>query len=149
GCPRDRPGISIEGPYERAGPVRRLAQHAAPHPPGRPGQHDGPQTGRRRLRHESRRRHDLPRLSLPRERPIALRKWPQLDKSEDPWEAPDPALALALQQLDWYARRRRQSRWMYRISELLILLTTATTTVAAALKATAWVTATLAASTVV
>lgn len=68
---------------------------------------------------------------------------------DDPWEAPDPALALALQQMHWYAHRRNQARWIYRVSELLILLTTATTTVAAALKASAWVTATLAASTVV
>jgi hypothetical protein len=78
-----------------------------------------------------------------------LRKRTQPDKSDEPWEAPDPALALALQQIDWYARRRNQSRWIYRVNELLILLTTATTTVAAALKASAWVTATLAASTVV
>jgi len=71
------------------------------------------------------------------------------DEPGDVWEAPDPALALALQQMDWYRRRRDTSRWLYRVSELLILLTTATTTVAAALKATAWITATLAASTVV
>lgn len=78
-----------------------------------------------------------------------MRKPTQVDKTDDPWEAPDPALALALQQMHWYAQRRNQARWIYRVSELLILLTTATTTVAAALKASAWLTATLAASTVV
>jgi Protein of unknown function (DUF4231) len=69
--------------------------------------------------------------------------------SDDPWEAPDPALALALQQLRWYARRRNRARVTYRAIELLLLLMTAATTVAAALKATAWITAVLAASTVV
>jgi hypothetical protein len=69
--------------------------------------------------------------------------------SDDPWEAPDPALALALQQLNWYARHRNRSRVTYEAIELLLLLMTATTTVAAALKATAWITAVLAATTVV
>jgi hypothetical protein len=73
----------------------------------------------------------------------------QLNERSDPWTAPDPALALALQQLRYYARNRDRYRRTYRASELLILLATATTTVAAALKASAWVTATLAASTVV
>jgi hypothetical protein len=67
----------------------------------------------------------------------------------DPWEAPDPALALALQQVRFYLRTSTRYRRLYRASELLILLATATTTVLAALKAAAWVTATLAASTVV
>jgi Protein of unknown function (DUF4231) len=69
--------------------------------------------------------------------------------SDDPWEAPDPALALALQQLRWYARHRNQARVTYGAIELLLLLMTATTTVAAALKASAWITAILAATTVV
>jgi hypothetical protein len=67
----------------------------------------------------------------------------------DPWEEPDPALALALQQASWYARRRNRARMTYQVNEILILLTSASTTVAAALKATAWLTAVLAASTVV
>jgi hypothetical protein len=69
--------------------------------------------------------------------------------SDDPWDAPDPALALALQQLRWYATHRNRARVTYEAIELLLLLLTATTTVAAALKASAWVTAILAASTVV
>jgi hypothetical protein len=67
----------------------------------------------------------------------------------DPWAAPDPALALALQQTDWYAFHRDLSRTVYRAIEFLILLVTALTTVAAALKASAWLTASLAASAVV
>jgi hypothetical protein len=70
-------------------------------------------------------------------------------QQDDPWEAPDPALALALQQAGWYARHRARSRWAYQVNELLILLTGASATLAAALKASAWVTALLAASTVV
>ncbi|HVB43901.1 MAG TPA: DUF4231 domain-containing protein [Streptosporangiaceae bacterium] len=70
-------------------------------------------------------------------------------KSDDPWEAPDPAPALALSQKDWYARHRDRARAVYRINELLILLTTASTTVTAALRATAWVTALLASGTLV
>ncbi len=78
---------------------------------------------------------------MPRPRPAS--------PPDDPWDAPDPALALALQQLHWYARRRDRARASYRVTELLILLTSASTTVAAALKASAWVTAVLAAGTVV
>lgn len=70
-------------------------------------------------------------------------------KPDDPWDAPDPALALAEQQVRFYARNGARYRRVYRASEGLILLATATTTVVAALKAAAWVTATLAASTVV
>jgi hypothetical protein len=69
--------------------------------------------------------------------------------SDDPWDAPDPALALALQQLRWYGAHRNRARVTYEAIELLLLLLTATTTVAAALKASAWITAILAASTVV
>ena len=67
----------------------------------------------------------------------------------DPWNAPDPALALALQQLSWYAGHRSRARLTYQAVEILLLLMTAVTTVAAALKASAWITAILAASTVV
>jgi hypothetical protein len=68
---------------------------------------------------------------------------------DDPWQAPDPALALALQQASWYARHRNRARIVYQVNEMLILLTSASATLAAALKASAWVTAVLAASTVV
>lgn len=71
------------------------------------------------------------------------------NERDDPWAAPDPALALAIRQVRYYARNTTRFRRVYRASEFLILLATATTTVAAALKATAWVTAALAASTVV
>jgi uncharacterized protein DUF4231 len=67
----------------------------------------------------------------------------------DPWDAPDPALALALQQIHWYARHRNKERITYQVNEILILITGASTTVAAALKAPAWLTAVLAACTVV
>lgn len=69
--------------------------------------------------------------------------------SGDPWEAADPALALALQQLHWYARHRNQARRTYGAVELLLLVMTAATTLAAALQARAWLTASLAATTVV
>jgi hypothetical protein len=75
--------------------------------------------------------------------------WRSNSETGDPWAAPDPALALALQQTDWYAHHRDLSRTIYRVSEFLILLVTALTTVAAALKASAWLTASLAASAVV
>lgn len=73
----------------------------------------------------------------------------QPDGSADPWGAPDPALALALQQLSWYASHRNRARLSYQAVEFLLLLLTAATTVAAALKASAWVTALLAATTVI
>jgi len=73
----------------------------------------------------------------------------QPSDSADPWDAPDPALALALQQLRWYARHRNRARITYETIEILLLVMTATTTVAAALRASAWITAILAASTVV
>lgn len=78
-----------------------------------------------------------------------LPKPERVSQFDDPWEAPDPALALALQQVEWYASHRNQARRIYQVNELLILLASATTTVAAALKASAWVTAILAGSTVV
>jgi uncharacterized protein DUF4231 len=73
----------------------------------------------------------------------------QVSKSADPWDAPDPALALALQQIDWYARHRNRSRLTYQVNETLVLVVSAATTLAAALKANAWLTAVLAAGTVV
>jgi hypothetical protein len=48
----------------------------------------------------------------------------------DPWDAPDPALALALQQVQWYGRHRKRSRVVYQVNEILVLLTSASTTVA-------------------
>jgi len=79
----------------------------------------------------------------------ALADSKQVSKSADPWEAPDPALALALQQVDWFSRHRNQSRRIYQVNEALVLVVSAATTLAAALKASAWLTAFLAAGTVV
>lgn len=63
----------------------------------------------------------------------------------DPWEAPDPALALALQELKWYRRNMDKARTANQVSEIILLMTSAVTTLAAALAATPWVTAVLAA----
>ncbi|HKR69102.1 MAG TPA: SLATT domain-containing protein [Streptosporangiaceae bacterium] len=78
-----------------------------------------------------------------------MRRSKRTSDSGDPWQAPDPALALALQQMNWFARHRNRARLTYQINEILILFTTATTTVTAALKVSASATAILAASTVV
>ena len=78
-----------------------------------------------------------------------MRRSKQAGENKDPWQAPDPALAVAMQQLKWFARHRNRARVTYQVNEILILLTTATTTVTAALKVSAAATAILAASTVV
>ncbi len=78
-----------------------------------------------------------------------MRRSKQAGENKDPWQAPDPALAVALKQLKWFARHRNRARVTYQVNEILILLTTATTTVTAALKVSAAATAILAASTVV
>lgn len=66
-----------------------------------------------------------------------------------PWSnAEDPALELALRELDWYTKRRVESRRYYQASEGFLLLAGAGTTVAAALAAPPFFTATLAAATV-
>jgi hypothetical protein len=77
--------------------------------------------------------------------------WKRRQQSEpaDPWDAPDPPLALAEQQLRWYARNRNLSRVRYQVSEVLILLTAAATTLAAALQARPWITASLAAGSLI
>lgn len=74
---------------------------------------------------------------------------PKQASEDDPWQAPDPALALALKQIRWYARHRDRARRTYQANEILILLTTASTTVTAALRVSATATAILAASTIV
>ena len=79
----------------------------------------------------------------------ALADSKQVSMSTDPWDAPDPALALALQQIDWFRRHRIRSRLTYQVNEGLVLVVSAATTLAAALKASAWLTAVLAAGTVV
>jgi len=79
----------------------------------------------------------------------ALADSKQKSKSADPWDAPDPALALALAQVDWFSRHRNQSRRIYQANEALVLVVSAATTLAAALKASAWLTAVLAAGTVI
>ena len=78
-----------------------------------------------------------------------MRRSKKAGENKDPWQAPDPALAVAMQQLKWFARHRNRARVTYQVNEILILLTTATTTVTAALKVSAAATAILAASTVV
>lgn len=78
-----------------------------------------------------------------------MRRSKRAGENSDPWQAPDPALAVATQQLKWFARHRNRARVTYQVNEILILLTTATTTVTAALKVSAAATAILAASTVV
>lgn len=78
-----------------------------------------------------------------------MRSRTQLGDRPDPWEAPDPALALAEQQMRWYGRHRDLSRIAYQVNEVLILLATASTTLAAALRADAWVTASLAAGSLI
>jgi hypothetical protein len=61
----------------------------------------------------------------------------------------DHALAVALDQEAWYAAHRGRARQGYWLSEVLLLVAGAATTVAAALSAPAWITAVLAATTVV
>jgi hypothetical protein len=78
-----------------------------------------------------------------------MRRRKQAGENGDPWQEPDPALAVAMQQLKWFARHRNRARVTYQVNEILILLTTATTTVTAALKVSTAATAILAASTVV
>jgi hypothetical protein len=67
----------------------------------------------------------------------------------DPWESADPGLALALEELRWYRRAAGRARIANQVSEVLLLLLTAATTVAAALAVTAWVTAVLAAGSLI
>jgi hypothetical protein len=67
----------------------------------------------------------------------------------DPWESTDPALALALEELQWYRRAAARARTANQVTEVLLLLMTAATTVAAALAVTAWVTAVLAAGSLI
>ena len=67
----------------------------------------------------------------------------------DPWSQPDPPLALALQQLAWYAVHRDWARWGHWVLETLQVLGAAGATLAAGLQAAAWATAVLAAATLV
>lgn len=67
----------------------------------------------------------------------------------DPWQSADPALAVALHELEWYRRAAGRARTANRVSEVLLLVMSAATTVAAALAATAWLTATLAAGSLI
>src|SRR5258708_37380511 len=60
-------------------------------------------------------------------RRTTVRRSKQAGENEDPWQAPDPALAVALKQLKWFARHRNRARVTYQVNEILILLTTATT----------------------
>lgn len=67
----------------------------------------------------------------------------------DPWATPDPPLTLAERQRDWYGTHRDRARISYQVTELLVLVVSAVTTLAAALTASPWVTASLAAGTLV
>ena len=67
----------------------------------------------------------------------------------DPWQEPDPPLALAMRQMHWYGRQRDRARRALLIDEILFLLVTAATTVAAALGARPVITASLAATSLV
>ncbi len=64
----------------------------------------------------------------------------------DPWKAPDPALAVALEELEYYRRERDRASRAYQVAETLLLLAAAGTTLAAGLGAAKWLTASLAAS---
>jgi hypothetical protein len=74
-------------------------------------------------------------LSVSSQGRITMRSRRQLGDRPDPWEAPDPALALAEQQMRWHGHHRDLSRIAYQVNEVLILLATASTTRAAALRA--------------
>lgn len=67
----------------------------------------------------------------------------------DPWESTDPALAMAVQQMRWYHGHAARARIANQVSEVLLLVAAAATTVAAALAVTAWVTASLAAGSLI
>lgn len=67
----------------------------------------------------------------------------------DPWTESDPVLAKALWQMKYYANRRNRDKVYYVVSEVLILLITAATTLAAAFKASPWITAVLAATSLI
>jgi len=67
----------------------------------------------------------------------------------DPWETADPALAVALDEVRWYRRAAARARIANQVSEVLLLVLAASTTVAAALSAAAWLTATLAAASLI
>lgn len=64
----------------------------------------------------------------------------------DPWKAPDPALAIALEELEYYRRERDRASRAYQVAETLLLLAAAGATLAAGLGAAKWLTASLAAS---
>jgi hypothetical protein len=67
----------------------------------------------------------------------------------DPWESTDPALAVALEQMRWYHRHAIRARAANQVNEALLLVVSAATTVAAALAVTAWITAVLAAGSLI
>jgi hypothetical protein len=67
----------------------------------------------------------------------------------DPWKSTEPALAVALETMRWYDRQAGYARTANQVSEALLLIVSAATTVAAALAVTAWITALLAAGSLV
>ena len=61
-------------------------------------------------------------------------------------EGTDPALAIALEELEYYRRERDRASRAYQVAETLLLLAAAGATLAAGLGAAKWLTASLAAS---
>jgi hypothetical protein len=72
-----------------------------------------------------------------------------LSKSSEPSDKVDFALALAVKQMKWYNKYRILAAMAYSVGQILLLLATAGTTIAAALKAPQWVTASLAATSLI
>jgi hypothetical protein len=67
----------------------------------------------------------------------------------DPWRAPDPALAVALEELEYYRRERDHASRAYQAAETFLLLAAAGATLTAGLGAAKWLTASFAASALV
>ncbi|TKA02014.1 SLATT domain-containing protein [Actinacidiphila oryziradicis] len=71
---------------------------------------------------------------------------PRRTAQTEPWEhASDPALAYAMDQLDWLRRAKRRARVFTQAGDFLTLLSTAATVVVSALSAPAAISASLAA----
>lgn len=80
---------------------------------------------------------------------MAMPKLGKRSKPADPLDAADPSLALAWEQLRWYARHRDRARRAHQVCEITILVVTAAATLEAALRARPWITAALAAAALV
>ena len=69
--------------------------------------------------------------------------------AQDLWKAADPALSVALEELEYYRRERDRASRAYQAVEALVLLAAAGATLTAGLGAAKWLTASLAASALV